>query len=201
MSKNRHYIYNICMIALLTAMMVLLKRTIAIETPYFKFSFASLPIVLAALLFGPIEGAVVGLLGEFIRALWAGPHHGALCGPRRHPGGHRGTGGPVVPPGHRPEAGEPSGAVLHRLHPGGGAYHRREYPEHLAGVPDVPHLLRRPPALPAWAVLYRDRHCGGYHHRLYPLGLRPAPQRRGEIHRLRKDAELWNGSCWIKPAM
>ena len=66
MSKNRHYIYNICMIALLTAMMVLLKRTIAIETPYFKFSFASLPIVLAALLFGPIEGAVVGLLGEFI---------------------------------------------------------------------------------------------------------------------------------------
>ena len=58
MSKNRHYIYNICMIALLTAMMVLLKRTIAIETPYFKFSFASLPIVLAALLFGPIEGEI-----------------------------------------------------------------------------------------------------------------------------------------------
>lgn len=73
MSKNRHYIYNICMIALLTAMMVLLKRTIAIETPYFKFSFASLPIVLAALLFGPIEGAVVGLLGEFIAQI-TGPY-------------------------------------------------------------------------------------------------------------------------------
>ena len=65
--------YNICMIALLTAMMALLKRTIAIETPYFKFSFASLPIVLAAMLFGPIEGALVGLLGEFVAQI-TGPY-------------------------------------------------------------------------------------------------------------------------------
>lgn len=63
--KKRFNIYKICMIALLTAMMILLKRTIAVETPYFKFNFASLPIVLAAMLFGPVEGAAVGLLGEF----------------------------------------------------------------------------------------------------------------------------------------
>ena len=71
--KKRFHIYKICMIALLTAVMVLLKRTIAIETPYFKFSFSSLPIVLAAMLFGPVEGAVVGLLGEFVAQV-TGPY-------------------------------------------------------------------------------------------------------------------------------
>lgn len=72
-TQKKNQIYTICMVALLTAMMVLLKRTIAIETPYFKFSFASLPIVLAAMLFGPVEGAVVGLLGEFIAQI-TGPY-------------------------------------------------------------------------------------------------------------------------------
>lgn len=72
-NKKRFNIYTICMIALLTAMMVLLKRTIAIETPYFKFNFASLPIMLAAMLFGPVEGMVVGLLGEFIAQI-TGPY-------------------------------------------------------------------------------------------------------------------------------
>ena len=65
-NKNRFNIYTICTMALLIAMMVLLKKTIAIETPYIKVNFASLPIMLAAMLFGPIEGALVGLLGEFI---------------------------------------------------------------------------------------------------------------------------------------
>lgn len=72
-TQRRKMTYTICMVALLTAMMVLLKRTIAIETPYFKFSFASLPIVLAAMLFGPVEGAVVGLLGEFVSQV-TGPY-------------------------------------------------------------------------------------------------------------------------------
>ena len=73
LNKKRFNIYTICMIALLTAMVVLLKRTIAIETPYFKFNFASLPIMLAAMLFGPVEGMVVGLLGEFIAQI-TGPY-------------------------------------------------------------------------------------------------------------------------------
>lgn len=73
MKKSRPDLYKLCVLALLTAMMVLLKRTIAIETPYFKFSFASLPIVLAAMLFGPVEGAVAGLLGEFISQV-TGPY-------------------------------------------------------------------------------------------------------------------------------
>ena len=65
-NRKRFNIYTICMVALLTAMMVLLKRTIAIETPYIKINFAPLPIMLGAMLFGPVEGMVVGLLGEFI---------------------------------------------------------------------------------------------------------------------------------------
>ena len=68
MYKSRYYIYiyKICTLALLIAMMFLLKRTIAIETPYIKINFASLPIVLAAMMFGPLEGAVVAVIGEFI---------------------------------------------------------------------------------------------------------------------------------------
>ena len=72
-AQKRKTAYTICMVAMLTAMMVLLKRTIAIETPYFKFNFASLPIMLAAMLFGPVEGMVVGLLGEFIAQI-TGPY-------------------------------------------------------------------------------------------------------------------------------
>ena len=71
--KKRKTVYTICMVAMLTAIMVLLKRTIAIETPYFKFNFASLPIMLAAMLFGPVEGMAVGLLGEFIAQI-TGPY-------------------------------------------------------------------------------------------------------------------------------
>ena len=71
-AQKRKTAYTICMVAMLTAMMVLLKRTIAIETPYFKFNFASLPIMLAAMLFGPVEGMVVGL-GEFIAQI-TGPY-------------------------------------------------------------------------------------------------------------------------------
>ena len=72
-NKKRFNIYTICMIALLTAMMVLLKRTLAIETPCIKINFAPLPIMLAAMLFGPVEGMVVGLLGEFIAQI-TGPY-------------------------------------------------------------------------------------------------------------------------------
>ena len=72
-AQKRKTAYTICMVAMLTAMMVLLKRTIAIETPYIKINFASLPIMLGAMLFGPVEGMVVGLLGELIAQI-TGPY-------------------------------------------------------------------------------------------------------------------------------
>lgn len=56
----------LCCLALLIAMDVLLSLTVAIRTPYFKFSFGSLPVVLAAMLFGPLAGAVVAVFGEFL---------------------------------------------------------------------------------------------------------------------------------------
>lgn len=76
MSKKRSIacvIYKICVLALLIAMMFLLKRTIAIETPFIKINFASLPIMLGAMLFGPVEGMTVGLLGELIAQI-IGPY-------------------------------------------------------------------------------------------------------------------------------
>lgn len=72
-NKKTSNIYTICAMALLIAMMVLLKKVGAIETPYFKFSFSSLPIVLAAMMFGPGEGAVVAVVGEFIAQI-TGPY-------------------------------------------------------------------------------------------------------------------------------
>ncbi|MCI8421926.1 MAG: folate family ECF transporter S component [Lawsonibacter sp.] len=66
MKTTRSTLHTLCALSLLTAMMVLLKMTLSIQTPYFKFNFASLPIVLAAMLFGPLEGAAVAVLGEFI---------------------------------------------------------------------------------------------------------------------------------------
>ncbi len=65
MTKARSYVYvyRLCATALLIAMMFLLKRTIAIETPFFKLNFASLPIMLGGMLFGPVVGMLVGLLG------------------------------------------------------------------------------------------------------------------------------------------
>ena len=64
--QKKKLTYTLCVLALLTAMMVLLTMTISIQTPYFKLTFGSLPVVLASLLFGPLEGAVVAVLGEFL---------------------------------------------------------------------------------------------------------------------------------------
>lgn len=66
MRKERFPINTLCMLALMTAMMVLLSLTLAVRTDHFKLSFGSLPVVLAAMLFGPVEGAVVAVLGEFM---------------------------------------------------------------------------------------------------------------------------------------
>lgn len=65
-TQQKKLAYTLCTLALLIAMMVLLTMTISIQTPFFKLSFGSLPVVLAALLFGPLEGAVVAVLGEFL---------------------------------------------------------------------------------------------------------------------------------------
>ena len=59
MKNKRNAAHTLCTLALLTAVMVLLTMTVSIKTPYFKLTLGSLPVVLAALLFGPLEGALV----------------------------------------------------------------------------------------------------------------------------------------------
>ena len=56
-------------IALMIAVYVLLNLTIALRIGNWKLTFGSLPVVLSALLFGPAEGAVVAILGEFLTQL------------------------------------------------------------------------------------------------------------------------------------
>ena len=66
MRKEKWNLNTLCILALLTAMMVLLSLTLAVRTDYFKLTFGSLPVVLAAMLYGPLAGATVAVLGEFM---------------------------------------------------------------------------------------------------------------------------------------
>lgn len=62
----------LCRIAMLAALYVLLNNTIAIKAGNLRITFASLPVVLSALLFGPLESALTALVGEFINQLIGG---------------------------------------------------------------------------------------------------------------------------------
>lgn len=70
MSKRNH-VMNLCRVALLVAMYVLLGSYMVIRHPAIEISFKSLPVVVGALLFGPVSGALVALLGEFLAQLLA----------------------------------------------------------------------------------------------------------------------------------
>lgn len=63
---------TLCCVAMLAALYVLLNNTIAIKAGNLRITFASLPVVLSALLFGPLESAVTALAGEFINQLIGG---------------------------------------------------------------------------------------------------------------------------------
>ena len=70
MSKRNH-VMNLCRVALLVAMYVLLGSYMVIRHPAIEISFKSLPVVVGALLFGPVSGGLVALLGEFLAQLLA----------------------------------------------------------------------------------------------------------------------------------
>ena len=57
---------KLCYIALLVAVYVLLSMTFTIKTGNLEITFKSLPVVVAALLFGPAAGGLTALLGEFL---------------------------------------------------------------------------------------------------------------------------------------
>lgn len=55
--------------ALLIAMNVILTRFLGIQTPLVQINFSFVPVVLAALLYGPIPAAIVGGFGDFLGAI------------------------------------------------------------------------------------------------------------------------------------
>ncbi len=62
----------LCRVAMMAALYVLLNNTVAIKAGNLRITFASLPVVVTALLFGPAESAAAALLGEFINQLIGG---------------------------------------------------------------------------------------------------------------------------------
>lgn len=60
---------TISIMALLTAMEVVLSRFLSIPTTVTKISLAFIPVALAAMLLGPVSAAVVGALADLIGAI------------------------------------------------------------------------------------------------------------------------------------
>lgn len=65
MSKTR----RMCYAALLAAMYVPLSLYVAVQVGNVRISFGSLPVVAAALLFGPVDAVIVAMVGEFFKQL------------------------------------------------------------------------------------------------------------------------------------
>lgn len=60
---------KMCCTALLAAMYVPLSLYAAVQVGYVRISFGSLPVVIAALLFGPVEAVTAAMVGEFFKQL------------------------------------------------------------------------------------------------------------------------------------
>ncbi len=67
--KNGQGVYRLCRVAMLAALYILLNNTIAIKAGTLRITFASLPVVVSALLFGPGEAALTALVGEAVNQL------------------------------------------------------------------------------------------------------------------------------------
>lgn len=65
----KHNARRLCYTALLAAMYVPLSLYVAVQFGNVRISFGSLPVVIGALLFGPLDAAVVALVGEFFKQL------------------------------------------------------------------------------------------------------------------------------------
>ena len=68
-TRTRRYIIRLVTDAMLVAMYFVLARVAAIDTPLFQFSISSLPILLCAFLFSPLDTFAVSLLGSFLEQM------------------------------------------------------------------------------------------------------------------------------------
>lgn len=64
--QTNNRILRIVMVGMLAALCFVLSAYVSIKAGSMKFTFAGLPILLAALLFGPIDGMLVGGIGELL---------------------------------------------------------------------------------------------------------------------------------------
>ncbi len=69
MSKNHRFTtYRLCINGILTALFFVLSL-LSFEVMGVKVTFDALPVVLAAVLFGPVDGFLVGFLGAFLEQM------------------------------------------------------------------------------------------------------------------------------------
>ena len=66
MNHSRNSVRKLTMLALLTAMSIVFARVLSISTGFVRFNLGSLPTLLAAVLFGPVEGFAVGAVADMI---------------------------------------------------------------------------------------------------------------------------------------
>ena len=72
MNNPKTSVRNLTMLALLTAMSIVFSRVLSISTGFVRFNLGSLPVLLAALLFGPGAGFAVGAVADLIGGVLAG---------------------------------------------------------------------------------------------------------------------------------
>ena len=72
MKNSKNSVRTLTLLALLIAMSIVFSRVLSISTGFVRFNLGSLPVLLAALFFGPGAGFVVGALADMIGGLLSG---------------------------------------------------------------------------------------------------------------------------------
>ena len=73
MSKRKIQTRTLTSIAMLVAISVILTRFVApVNTDYLRFSLGNVPIVLCAILFGPLAGGMCGLIADTVGCFISG---------------------------------------------------------------------------------------------------------------------------------
>lgn len=68
MSKHKSIAYKICLVGMLAALYLALNM-VGFKAWSFHITFASLPVIVGSLLFGPVEGMLIAGIGEFFNQL------------------------------------------------------------------------------------------------------------------------------------
>ena len=71
-NTSRTSVRTLVMLALLVAMSIVFSRVLSISTGFVRFNLGSLPTLLAAVLFGPVEGFAVGAVADMIGGTLSG---------------------------------------------------------------------------------------------------------------------------------